>query len=160
MDARSLAVLVLVAALVALGGSRPLPGDDGLPREARVTRVVDGDTIALGRERVRLIGVDTPETKRPGTPVQCFGPAASAFTARLLTGRRVRLEYDVERRDRYGRLLAYVRRAGDGRFVNAALVARGYARTLPIAPNVRWAERFAALARQARARRRGLWRAC
>src|SRR3712207_4150278 len=76
--------------------------------ERRVTHVVDGDTIRLGEERVRLIGVDTPETRRPGTPVQCFAREATAFMKRLVAGRRVRLELDVEDRDRYGRLLAYV----------------------------------------------------
>ena len=125
-----------------------------------MTRVVDGDTPAIGDERVRLIGVDAPESVRPGHPVECFGRAASAFTERLVEGRRVRLEFDVERRDRYGRLLAYVRRAGDGRFVNAALVREGYATPFTVPPNVRHAERFAALARGARRTGRGLWGAC
>jgi micrococcal nuclease len=123
-----------------------------------VTRVVDGDTLAVGGERVRLIGVDTPETVRPGSPVECFGRAASAFTERLVEGRRVRLEFDVERRDRYGRLLAYVHRAGQ--MVNATLVREGYATPSAVPPNVRHAERFAALARRARQERRGRWAAC
>jgi micrococcal nuclease len=129
-----------------------------------VLRVVDGDTIlvAVGgrQERVRYIGVDTPETVKPRTPVQCFGKRASAENHRLVDGRAVRLVSDVEARDRYGRLLAYVYRADDGLFVNAALVGGGYATTLTIAPNVRFAGRFAALARQARDAGRGLWSAC
>jgi micrococcal nuclease len=129
-----------------------------------VLRVVDGDTLLVARdgaqERVRLIGVDTPETVKPDTPVQCFGKKASAFTHALVDGRRVRLVTDAEARDRYGRLLAYVYRAGDGLFVNAELVRRGYAVPLTIPPNVRFAERFRTLAAQARRARRGLWSAC
>lgn len=135
------------------------PATDGV-----VTRVVDGDTahVRLGGvdETVRYIGIDTPESVKPDTPVQCFAHAASAANQRLVAGARVRLAYDAEPRDRYGRLLAYVFRARDGAFVNAELVRRGYARTLTIAPNVRWARRFARLANEARAARRGLWRAC
>jgi micrococcal nuclease len=131
---------------------------------ARVVRVVDGDTIlvAIGgrEERVRYIGVDTPETVKPRTPVQCFGKRASAENHRLVDGREVRLVTDVEARDRYGRLLAYVYRAGDGLFVNEALLRGGYATELAIAPNVRFAGRFTALTRQARAAGRGLWSVC
>ena len=123
-----------------------------------VDRVVDGDTLAVGSERVRLIGIDTPETVRPGTPGECFGRAASAATQRLVEGRRVRLELDVERRDRYGRLLAYVHHGG--RMVNATLVRQGYATPYTVPPNVRYAERFAALARRARREGRGLWGRC
>ena len=134
-------------------------GDAGV-----VTRVVDGDTIHVSvggeDETVRYIGIDTPESVKPGTPVQCFAKAASAANERLVDGRRVRLSFDAERRDRYGRLLAYVYRADDDAFVNARLVQDGYARTLTIPPNVRFAERFASLARDAREGRRGLWRAC
>jgi len=109
---------------------------------------------------VRYIGIDTPEEVRPDTPVQCYARRAAAENARLVAGRQVRLVLDVEARDRFGRLLAYVYRADDGLFVNAALVRGGFARTLTIAPNVRFAGRFAALARQARRAGRGLWGAC
>ena len=164
---RALPWLALFA-LVAVVGGRALPsgGDGAAARsdEARVTRVVDGDTVKVsigGREdTVRYIGMDTPETHKPGTPVQCFGPAASAFNARLVAGRRVRLRFDVERRDRYGRLLAYVYRLPDGLFVNAELVRDGYARQLTIPPNVAHVELLARLVRQARRARRGLWRRC
>ncbi len=91
-----------------------------------VERVVDGDTIIVeGVGRVRLIGVDTPETVHPNRPVEFFGKDASAFAKRLLEGKRVRLEYDQERQDRYGRALAYVYLA-DGTFVNAEIIRRGY----------------------------------
>jgi micrococcal nuclease len=131
---------------------------------AEVVRVVDGDTIRVrldGRtERVRYIGVDTPESVKPGTPVQCFAKRAAAANAALVAGRSVRLVGDVEQRDRYGRLLAYVYREPDGAFVNAQLVRDGYARTLTIAPNVAHARQFAQLARTAREGSRGLWAAC
>jgi micrococcal nuclease len=156
---------VLVVLLAAGYGWARRDEDGGASsRTARVLRVVDGDTILVAtggrQERVRYIGVDTPETVKPHTAVQCFGKRASAANHRLVDGRTVRLVADAEARDRYGRLLAYVYRAGDGQFVNEALIRGGYATTLTIAPNVRFADRFAALARQARTAGRGLWSAC
>jgi micrococcal nuclease len=120
----------------------------------RVVRVVDGDTVVLAAlGRVRLIGVDTPEVHGG---VECFGREASRVTAGLLPrGAAVRVTFDVERHDRYRRVLAYVR--SDGRFVNAELVRRGVATPLTIPPNVRHAALFRRLARQARERERGLW---
>jgi micrococcal nuclease len=159
-----LLILAFVAAGVAIWRPPAPGGGDPGGVDGMVTRVVDGDTIhvAVGGqdETVRYIGVDTPESVKPGTPVQCFAKAASAANERLVEGRRVRLAYDAEHRDRYGRLLAYVYRADDDAFVNARLVEDGYARTLTIPPNVRFADRFASLARAAREHRRGLWRAC
>jgi micrococcal nuclease len=156
-----LLLLAAVAMLVARGGHHPRATTFG---QAQVLRVVDGDTIRVrldGRtERVRYIGVDTPESVKPGTPVQCFAKRAAAANAALVAGRSVRLVGDVERRDRYGRLLAYVYREPDGAFVNAQLVREGYARTLSISPNVAHARQFAALARTAREGGRGLWTAC
>lgn len=127
-----------------------------------VERVVDGDTIVVSDgERVRFIGVDTPETKDPRKAVQCFGKEAAAHTADLLPpGTAVRLVYDVERRDRYRRTLAYVYRESDGLFVNADLVASGYAQILTIPPNVAHADDFRALQTEARDAGRGLWSAC
>jgi micrococcal nuclease len=160
---------VLLLALVAVTVLRPweelgrLDGE-AEPRSVRayVTRAVDGDTIEvrLGShlEDVRYIGVDTPETVKPGTPVQCFGPQASALNHRLVEGRAVRLVFDGERRDVYGRLLAYVY-VGQ-RFVNARLVRLGYARTLTIPPNDTHAGLFHRLARAAGLAGRGLWGAC
>jgi micrococcal nuclease len=169
---RRLATVIVIAAVLALGGgslrqtlSDALDGSGGgSPRgaaSATVARVVDGDTIVLrGGERVRYIGMDTPESVKPGTPVQCYAKAASHENERLVDGERVRLRYDAEREDRYGRTLAYVYRARDGVFVNAELVRRGYARQLTIPPNVAHAGLFRRLAAQARERGRGLWRAC
>jgi micrococcal nuclease len=170
-------VLLAIVALVVL---RPWEGDpEAGPASAiaEVVRVVDGDTVEarIGDEveDVRLIGVDTPETVKPGEPVQCFGPRASDFTHRLLEGRRVRLVFGAERRDVYGRLLAYlylplwtlsVPRDGQSpqrdRFFNAVLVRRGFARTLTIAPNDRFAPRFERLELAAARAGRGLWGAC
>jgi micrococcal nuclease len=152
---------IAVAVLVTRGGEHPRATTFG---RAEVLRVVDGDTIRVrldGRtERVRYIGVDTPESVKPGTPVQCFAKRAAAANAALVAGRSVRLVGDVEQRDRYGRLLAYVYREPDGAFVNAQLVRDGYARTLQIAPNVAHAGEFARLAQSARRDGRGLWAAC
>ena len=146
----------------ATGPGSPEPASGRL--EGRVVKIVDGDTIHVligsRREKVRYIGVDTPETHKPDTPVQCYGRAASAFNARLLAGRRVELRTDAETRDRYGRLLAYVYRRPDGLFVNAELVRRGFATLLTIPPNVAHAEEFLRLQRAARQAGRGLWSAC
>lgn len=129
---------------------------------AYVTRVVDGDTVEVQldgeEEDVRYIGVDTPETVKPGAPVDCFGPQASSFNHRLVERRRVRLVFGAERRDQYGRLLAYVY-LGD-RFVNAELVRRGLARTLFIPPNDRFEGRLKRLEIAAARAGRGLWGAC
>jgi micrococcal nuclease len=160
---------VLVVALAGAYGLTRVHGDGdngarGGGGTVRVVRVVDGDTILVSldgrQERVRYIGVDTPETVKPDTPVQCFGKKASAYNHALVDGRSVRLVGDAEARDRYGRLLAYVYRAGDGLFVNAALVRGGYATTLTIPPNVAHADELAALAGDARRAGRGLWSAC
>ena len=163
--AAALALLAAVAAAIAAlhgGGDAPAPGGE---ETAAVVRVVDGDTIvarlAGGREeRVRLIGMDTPESVKPGTPVQCFALKASAYTKHLLDGRTVRLVQDAEARDRYGRLLAYVYREPDGLFVNEELVRAGYAVPLTYPPNVRFRDEIAALATKAREAGRGLWSAC
>jgi micrococcal nuclease len=165
---RRLLTAVLAAAVVVVAGPallrRVQDGGDGSGARsgaAVVERVVDGDTIVLrGGERVRYIGVDTPESVKPGTPVQCYAKAAGHANERLVEGQRVRLRYDAERRDRYGRTLAYVYRARDGLFVNAELVRRGYARVLTIPPDVRHARLFRQLAARARSGGRGLWDAC
>ncbi len=156
------ALLLIAVALVVL---RPWEDDAAAgPRSATVpvTRVVDGDTVEVrlgGRiEDVRLIGIDTPETVKPDTPVQCFGPRASHFTKRLLEARRVRLVFGVERRDVYGRLLAYAYLGN--RFVNSILVRRGLARSLTIPPNDRFAPVFRRLELDAARTGRGLWGSC
>jgi len=157
-------LLLLVAVVVVLVARGRDEGSRTTFGRAQVLRVVDGDTIAVrldGRtERGRYIGIDTPESVKPGTPVQCFAKRASAANAALVAGRSVRLVGDAEQRDRYGRVLAYVYREPDGAFVNAQLVRDGYARTLTIAPNVAHARELADLARAARQAHRGLWNAC
>src|SRR3954469_12294994 len=165
MSTRRLLILIAAFAVAAVGIWRPpIRGASASEEDGVVTRVVDGDTIhvALGGadETVRYIGIDTPESVKPNTAVQCLQEAARAANRRLVERPPVVFTSDAERRDRYGRLLAYVRRAGDGVFVNEQLVRDGYARTLTIPPNVRFAERFAGLARQARDDGRGLWHAC
>jgi micrococcal nuclease len=128
--------------------------------------VVDGDTVDLAfatgaPERARLLGIDTPETVKPDTPVQCFGPEASARTKALLApGTQVLVQRDAEARDRYGRLLVYLWRRHDGLFVNGSLVADGFARTLSIAPTTAHRADLAAAASRATAARAGLWGAC
>jgi micrococcal nuclease len=92
--------------------------------------------------------------------VQCFSLSAAAENRRLVEGKEVVLTLDREHRDRYGRMLAYVHRERDGLFVNAALVARGYAREDRFPPNTAHAEEFHRLARQAERRRLGLWSRC
>ena len=143
-------------------GSEPAPTRAVSQANAFVTRVIDGDTIEVRyRERdldVRLIGIDTPETVVLDEPVQCFGVAASRFTTSELEGTRVRLEFDVERIDRYGRTLAYVWR-GDELF-NETLVRQGYAFVTTYPPDVKYVDRFASAQAEARAAGRGVWGRC
>jgi micrococcal nuclease len=173
MSSRGAALWVLVfVALAVVGGGIELLGDgDSARNEAdlvassgRIVRVIDGDTVRVrsgGRtQTVRYIGVDTPETVKPGAAVECLGRRASAFNRRLVAGRRVRLRFGAERRDRYGRLLAYVYVGRRDRSVSAALVAKGYGRVLTIPPNTEHAGRFERLERRARRRRLGIWGTC
>ncbi|HET7481844.1 MAG TPA: thermonuclease family protein [Actinomycetota bacterium] len=173
-------VLVLVATLVACSPKVELlhqapatfAEEPGGYEAAVVTNVVDGDTIDVeitdrvdgpgagqasvgGEYRVRLIGIDTPETVKPGTPVQCFGREASAATHALLDDAEVRLVKDVEETDQYDRLLRYVY-IGD-EMANARLVANGYAYAFTYPPDVRHADLFVSLQRDAREHGRGLW---
>jgi micrococcal nuclease len=158
-------LVIAVFLLVRSGGDADKRGPADAPagpQRAEVTRVIDGDTIEVrldGRtEDVRYIGVDTPETVKPGAPIECFGPEAHDFNEALVDGEAIRLDYDAERRDVYGRLLAYVH-VGET-FVNAELVRRGFATTLTIPPNDRYAATFARLEREAADAGRGLWEKC
>lgn len=122
-----------------------------------VRRVVDGDTAVLADgERVRYIGLDTPELHHPRKPVEYYAREAAEFNRKLVEGKSVRLEFDVQRRDRYGRLLAYLF-LDDGTFVNGELLRQGYAQLLTIPPNVKYTARFVELQREARQAKRGLW---
>jgi micrococcal nuclease len=173
-----IAAVLVVLAITRGCGSDGGPSEPRGPTNARVTHVVDGDTIDVAlpdgdEETVRYIGIDTPETVKPDTPVQCGGPRAHEVNERLVGGRTVTLRFDAERHDVYGRLLAYVYvpRGGQGDeggsqpaaqplFVNAELVRRGLARTLTIPPNDSFASLFARLAARAGAAGRGLWGHC
>jgi micrococcal nuclease len=158
----SLALLAIAAALIVRPWEGGVDNEGPAAAEAYVIRAVDGDTIEARvgdrDEYVRYIGIDTPETVKPDAPVQCFGPRASSFNHRLVEGRRVRLVFDVERRDAYDRLLAYVYLGH--RFVNAILARRGLARPLTIPPNDRHARLFRRLSLHAARAGRGLWGAC
>jgi len=174
-----LIVLSYLRGQAPVGSSPPGPSGCAMParppglEERRVVRVVDGDTFDAGRgaaaARVRLIGVDAPESSpnekafrdasRTGTDIAtivAMGKEAAAFAKRHLAGRIVGLEYDVQRYDRYGRTLAYVW-AGPEMF-NVVIVREGYARVYTVPPNVRYAHLFVACEREAREARRGLWR--
>jgi micrococcal nuclease len=154
--------LILVIALTASCGG----GDDASEDRSIgvVGRVVDGDTIRVHigtEETVRLIGIDTPESVDPRSPVECFGQEASAHLKELLpVGTRVRLVRDVEARDRFDRLLAYVYRVEDDLFVNRQMALDGYADLLTFPPNVAHVEDFTTAVREAREAGRGLWGAC
>ena len=123
-----------------------------------VKRVVDGDTIVLSNgERVRLIGVDTPESVHPRKPVEYFSKEASAFTKKMVEGKPVRLEYDWNRRDKYGRTLAYVYRMPDNLFLNAEIVKQGYGHAYTRFP-FKYMEEFRRYESEARDMERGLWK--
>jgi len=122
-----------------------------------VTRVIDGDTIVVeGVGTVRLIGVDTPETVDPRRPVGYFGKEASDFAKQLATGKRVRLEFDQDRTDRYGRTLAYVYLQPENLLLNAEIIRQGYGFAYTRFP-FRMMEQFRAFEREAREAGRGLW---
>lgn len=182
-DLRRIQAIVLVVASLAYLGFRNLPlnkspqaAPSAHPEKSKdgfyyVSRVVDGDTLKLSDgERVRLIGVDTPEVhysdkllrdaKSSGKDVaaiQAMGQKASDFTKSLVSGKKVRLEFDVKRRDRYGRLLAYVY-LEDGTFVNAKIIEEGYAQIMTIPPNVKYSDLFLQLQHEAQEKGKGLWK--
>ncbi len=128
----------------------------------QVVRVIDGDTIQVccvfgDQVKVRYIGVDTPETHHPMRGVEPHGMEAAEANRKLVDGKTLRLEFDVQERNRYGRLLAYLY-LEDGTFVNAWLVENGYAMVMTIPPNIKHQDLFLKLQREAREARRGLWR--
>ena len=175
------AVVIAVIKFVILGSSssssslfhQPPPAEaTGIVKavQVRVLKVVDGDTIHVNlnstEERVRLIGVDTPETKHPQKGVEPFGPEASEYTKETLGRKMVWIEFDVGQRDRYGRLLAYVwlemPESGTdeeirAKMFNARLLLNGYARLMTIPPNVKYVDRFKEYQTEARENQKGLW---
>ena len=155
-------IAVIATVILAAGCGDGEPAQDGI---GVVEHIVDGDTVDIRiggkEERVRLIGIDTPETKKPDTPTECYGPEASMYTVDLLpVGTRVRIERDIVGRDDYDRLLGYIYRVDDELFVNYEILRQGYARPLTIEPNSTHAVTFAAAARLAEADDLGLWAAC
>ena len=129
----------------------------------RVKKIVDGDTFWIddGSQKglkIRMIGIDAPESRNSGTrETAFFGKEASDYLSSLIAGKKVRLEYDAGRLDKYGRTLAYVY-LEDGTFVNAALVKNGYATVMTVPPNVKYADTFVKLERKARNNKKGLWK--
>jgi micrococcal nuclease len=165
---RVIASFALLVVLASCSGSSPPPnGQADLFKiaDGKIAHVIDGDTLDIDidghTERVRLIGVNTPETKHPTKPIECFGPEASAYLTQLLpNGTDVRIERDAEARDRYGRMLLYLYRDSDNLFINLDLVARGYGTPMSIEPNTFHRNDFVRAASQAEAANIGLWKAC
>lgn len=176
-----IALFLVIRIGFSAGDSQKTPASDGIKAiwpfgksynysEILVTRIVDGDTIVIETgERVRLIGIDTPEihesnklyrdsrkSHKDVRSIKELGMKSFKFVSGLLQGQRVRLEFDVEKHDKYGRLLAYVY-LKDGTFVNAKIVEQGYASLMTIPPNVKHAQVFQELYRDARQNHLGLW---
>ncbi|RLA87301.1 MAG: hypothetical protein DRG34_05635 [Deltaproteobacteria bacterium] len=147
--------LTLILVLLASGGTSPA-ADAGSLR-VKVHWVDDGDTIVVaGGERVRYLGINTPEVAHKDEPGERFGDEAKAFNKKLVQGRWINLELAEQQRDPYGRLLAYVFLA-DGTFVNGKLVRQGYAHLLRKQPKLRYWEQLLALQRQALKKKKGMW---
>lgn len=169
----ALAVILGVWVLVACGGSAPfepsrsttsaIAGPTGLTQLAHVTKITDGDTIHVDIEgtdyRLRYIGMDTPESVKPGSPVEPYAKEASTRKAALVADRDVILEKDISETDRYGRLLRYVwLQDGDiWTMANMELVRLGYAQVLTYPPDVKYASQFVEAERAARSSGLGLW---
>jgi len=164
-------ILLLFFMALVITGCQVSPAKDYGYSNILVTRAVDGDTLLLeNSERVRLIGIDTPEmhesnklnrdAQRSGQDVEAIkqlGRQSYEFTKKLAQGKRVRLEFDLERHDKYKRILAYVY-LEDGTFVNAKIVEEGYASLMTYPPNVKYADLFLKLYQEARQNQRGLWK--
>jgi len=156
---RFLVVLLFVSLFISCNSRQDR---DELAGFLRVTKVVDGDTFWVddGSEKglkIRLIGVNTPETVHPQKPVEFFGKEASDYVKGILTNQKVRLEFDVNLVDRYGRTLAYVY-LKDGTFLNADLIIKGYGQAMTVPPNVKYSEKFVELEKKARQAKVGLWK--
>lgn len=136
-----------------------------------VTKVFDGDTLRLANgEKVRLLGIDAPEmyesdklyrdAQRSGQDIgaiMALGRESYQFTKQLVEGKKVRLEFDVQQRDKYGRLLAHVFIPNTQLFLNAEIIKQGYAKVMIIPPNFKYGDYFQGLYQEARENKRGLW---
>ncbi|MEI7027185.1 thermonuclease family protein [Paenibacillus sp. y28] len=154
-------LLLITIVMFAAGCSGSSSKEEDSNRDSVVIeRVIDGDTVEIkwqGKKKsVRLIGIDTPETKKANTPVMFYGPEASEFTKQQLEKKKVELEWDVEQYDKYDRLLAYVWL--DGELFNSTLVKEGYARISTFPPNVKYADRFKKDQEEARKQEKGIWK--
>lgn len=135
--------------------------DQAIDGEYEVVSVTDGDTFEINyngtKTKVRLIGVDTPESVHPNSKKNNeYGEEASKYTKSLLEGKTVKLEFDVSPKDKYGRLLAYVY-LEDGEMLNEKLLKEGYAQVATYPPNVKYVENFKELQKEARENRVGFW---
>jgi len=142
--------------------STPATSSAGL---TRVVKVLDGDTIKIETgQKVRYIGVDTPELHHPKKKLQCFGKEARDKNRELVEGKLVRLEKDVSETDRFWRLLRYVyvitEASPSGEFVNDYLIREGFAHASTFPPDVKYSDHFINLENQARQNQRGLWNRC
>jgi micrococcal nuclease len=164
MQTKYTRVFLTILFLTLAETASPSPGDKETHLFYTVTRVVDGDTFWINDGsakglKIRLIGVDAPESRNSGKKLKgYYGNEATAYLTKLISGKKVRLEYDVGRLDRYGRTLAYAY-LENGTFINADLVKNGFATVMTVPPNVKYAETFLDLARRARKQEKGLWKA-
>jgi micrococcal nuclease len=152
--------LLLVCMLLLAGCQEKTASSNTGRQQATVERIVDGDTLEIQlngkKEKLRLIGIDTPETKKPGTPVMYYGKEASDYTKKRLEKKTVELEWDVDKEDPYNRLLAYV--WIEGEMFNRTLLREGYARIATFPPNVKYVESFKKDQEEARQKGKGLWK--
>lgn len=167
---RKITIFTVLGAIIALIGfitgriSSPIT-PTSQNSQPLVSRVIDGDTIELDNgDKVRYIGIDTPETLDPRKPVQCFGKNASGKNKELVEGKPVWLVKDVSDKDKYGRLLRYVYLGDPGQgssvFVNLELVRQGFAHSSTYPPDIKYQEKFIEAEREARDAGRGLWSSC
>jgi len=122
----------------------------------KVVYIYDGDTVKLSNgEKIRYIGIDTPEMNYNNPPAEYFAQEAKEYNAKLVLGKKVKLEFDVVKRDKYGRLLAYV--YIDGKHISQEMIERGFAKVLMIPPNLKFADYFLTLQNLAKEEKRGIW---
>ncbi|MFB6215110.1 MAG: thermonuclease family protein [Candidatus Bipolaricaulia bacterium] len=163
LQLQTTAILLLALALLSsLTVASNKPNHTRVKVTSTVTKVHDGDTIKLANGmEVRYLELDTPETHHPEKPVEYFGFKASEFNKELVGGEKVKLEYDVNKKDQYGRVLAYVyvKQGEEWVNVNAKLLKEGYARVYTLPPNVKYSDYFLELEREARENCKGLWQA-